>query len=185
MYQDNDTNIIPEEPPDFPNILSLSEVIDKTLLKKLLFLGKIFHEKNINENILNALLDSIILTISNLKLPYYYDCLSSLLCLAYFLSPKQPIPKFPTDILLTNLFSQHITVFYENESFIKINTIRHLFFLLLLNQNEFVIQQSFELIKVKPLIYAEFVYRFLPDFSNIKHILLFIIGICYFLKICK
>ena len=173
MYQDNDTNIIPEEPPDFPNILSLSEVIDKTLLKKLLFLGKIFHEKNINENILNALLDSIILTISNLKLPYYYDCLSSLLCLAYFLSPKQPIPKFPTDILLTNLFSQHITVFYENESFIKINTIRYLFFLLLLNQNEFVIQQSFELIKVKPLIYAEFVYRFLPDFSNIKHILLF------------
>lgn len=167
---ETDIRKIIEVPPNFPDLLPPNELISADMLDIFdLIYDIVSNEDKLRENLIKKICS--ILNTCSLS-PYYYDIISAFLYFLLILTKKSPkIEKFPKDIFMSHLFHQNETIFHHDEHFQKINTIRHLAFLLLINQSADTIFEAFGTIRLKPYTFSEFIYRLLPDMTNLSKIL--------------
>lgn len=160
---DRDIRDLIKTPPYFPELLSPQELISPNILEIFEILYKIVENEDKFKEIL---ITNIISILSSCTLsPHYYDINAAFLYFLYVLSKNCKIKSIPDEIFMSHLFRQNVTIFNHDDNFNKINTIRQLAFLLLLNQTPEVIHKNLLSIRLKPYTFAEFVYRLLPDQS--------------------
>lgn len=164
-----DINELFQPIPSFPPVLPIKQIINPDLLEILNLILKIVENKDKLKQILLISINDILIgrEISN----YYYDIFASFLYLLLLLYPNEPFLPFQSDLFLSRLFNQNCTIFNQISNFSTIYTVRHLAFLLLFQQNPDVINSSIKVIRLKPYIFAEFLYKILSEINHIDDFL--------------
>lgn len=149
-------------PPVFPDAHPITEFVPSFLIDRIQRIVKIVSDKKETKEIL--LEKSFDFLVRCQPSEYFFDICSSLLYLIQVLLGKSELDLGnPEDLCHIPLFCQSISVFKQGPEFEKVNSIRQLAFdILPIQRSCDVIQKLFHEARIKPIIFGEMIFRFLP-----------------------
>ena len=151
-----------DDPPVFPDAHPITEYVPPFMLEKInLILKSIGDKKEAKESVVTAAFHFLVHCQPS---EYLFDVCSSLLYLIQVLLGKSELDlPHPEDICHIPLFCQSISVFNKDSIFEKVNSLRQVAFdILPIQRSCHVIERLFQEARIKPIIFGEMIFRFLP-----------------------